>query len=42
MKDIRIVLTIARPITPEQAQAYALKEYETLGKVIASAKIPTN
>lgn len=34
--------SVGRPMTPEEAQAYALKEYETLGKVIAAAKVPIN
>ena len=31
-----------RPTTPEEAQAYVLKEYESLGKLIRIANIPTN
>jgi len=31
-----------RPTTPEEAQAYVLKEYETLGELIKIANIPTN
>ena len=46
LSDVKTTLdtmgSVARPTTPEQAQAYALKEYEALGKLIASAKIPTN
>jgi len=34
--------SIGRPTTPEEAQAYVLKEYETLGKVIEIANIPSN
>ncbi len=34
--------SVGRPMTPDEAQAYALKEYETLGKVIIAAKVPIN
>jgi len=34
--------SIGRPTTPEESQAYVLKEYETLGKLITIANIPTN
>ena len=34
--------SVARPMTPEEAQAYALKEYNTLGKIITAAKVPIN
>lgn len=46
MPDVKRALdtmgSVARPITPEEAQAYALKEYESLGKIIKIAKVPTN
>jgi len=34
--------SIGRPTSPEEARAYVLKEYETLGKVIEIANIPSN
>ncbi len=34
--------SLGRPTTPEEAQAYVLKDYETLGKLIKIANIPTN
>jgi tripartite-type tricarboxylate transporter receptor subunit TctC len=44
--DFRSVLdamgAVGRPTTPEAAQAYALKEFETLGKVIKAARVPVN
>ena len=46
MADFKLALdtmgSVARPMTPGEAQAYVLKEYETLGKVIAAAKVPIN
>ena len=33
---------LARPTTPEVAQAYALKQYEVLGQIIKTAKVPIN
>ena len=32
----------ARPTTPEAAQAFVLKQYETLGEIIRLAKVPIN
>ena len=46
MADVKRALdtmgSVGRPMTPEEAQAYVLKEYETLGKIIKTAKVPTN
>lgn len=46
MPDFKLALdtmgAVARPMTPEAAQAYALKEYDALGKVIVAAKVPVN
>ena len=36
------VIDSVQPTTPEESQAYVLKEYETLGKLITIANIPTN
>ena len=46
LADIKSTLqtmgSVGRPSTPEEAQAYVLKEYETLGEIIKTANIPTN
>ena len=44
--DFKVALdtmgSVARPTSPEEAQAYALKEYATLGEIISAAKVPIN
>ena len=46
LPDVKTALdamgTIARPTTPDEAQAYALKQYEVLGQIIKTAKVPIN
>ena len=46
LPDIKAALdtmgSVARPMSPDQAQAYVLKEHATLGNIIRTAKVPIN
>jgi tripartite-type tricarboxylate transporter receptor subunit TctC len=46
LADIKAALetmgAAARPTTPEAAQAFVSKQYETLGEIIKTAKVPIN
>ena len=46
LPDVKTALetmgAVGRPTTPEEAQAYALKQYEALGQIIKTAKVPIN
>lgn len=46
MPDFKTALdtmgSVGRPMTPDEAQSYAIKEYHSLGKIIVAAKVPIN